>query len=151
MPAHASASLRFLGASARRVRRRTGPWLDHAALVAEGWLAWQEARDAGKSPERAYRAAENRMQTVAERERRLSRVPLVDRGTGTRRLSPAEWRALHTWLRRVLVRPRQRAVMALLYRGRSIDECARDLGITRAAAYSARCAAIRQLEAAISR
>jgi DNA-directed RNA polymerase specialized sigma24 family protein len=146
---HVDASFQFLGASARRVRRRSGTTLDHLDLVHEGWLAFQEAQAKGRPTAKCYMFAENRMATCVEREVRDGFGAVPDYSPSVRRMTPADWRTLHTWLRRVLHRaPQQLRTMALLYQGRSIDEVGRELGVSRNRAYELRAAAIAQLSQA---
>jgi len=120
--------------------------LDHLDLVHEGWLAFQEAHAKGRPEAKCYMFAENRMTTCVEREARGREGTLPDDAPSVRRMTPGDWRTLHTWLKRVLHRaPSQLKTMTLLYQGRSIDEVARELGISRNRAYELRSGAIAQL------
>ena len=96
--------------------------------------------------------AENRMQTVCEREQRQSAATfVVDLAPPTRRLTPGDWRALHAWLRRTLGRwPQQLRVMTLLYQQRSLDEVTREMHLTWERAQSLRSLALRTLRGALT-
>jgi hypothetical protein len=143
--------MQFLGASARRVRSRANSSLDHLDLVHEGWIAWRDAMAEGATVKAAYAFAENRMTTCVERERRGCECDPPDDAPSTRRLTPSDWRTLHTWLRRVLWQaPSQLGCMELLFRGRSIEEVQRELGVSRHRAYELRSKAIAELNLSLT-
>ncbi len=150
-PSHVGASLQFLGASAARVRRRTATGLDHLDLVNAGWLAFQEAAAKGRPVASCYTFAEHRMEQEVVRERAARRPFVLDQRKSWRRLSPGEWRALHAFTRRHLAdAPQQLRAITLLFRGRSILEVARELGVNRFHVYRLRSLAIARLTAALA-
>ena len=105
----------------------------------------------GATARAAYAFAENRMTTCVEREARGREAALPDDAPSMRRLTPGDWRALHAWLRRVLWQaPSQLACMTLLFRGRSIEEVALELGVSRGRAFGLRVEAIARLQNALS-
>lgn len=144
---NSDASLRFLGQSARRVLRRVpSPTVEYYDLLSEGWLAWNRAMASGHTERQAYAIAENRMQTVSEADRRLSlRTSAFDTSPWHRRMTRGDWRALRTWIHRVLHRRAERETMLMIFRGYSPAEVSRERGVSMATVSSTRSRAIRRL------